>query len=64
LCKCETEVCELLEIPKPWATHAFVPIGWPVGGGHGPLSRRPVEETVFADRFGEAMFEASESSNS
>jgi len=64
LCKRETEVCELLEIPKPWATHAFVPIGWPVGGGHGPLSRRPVEETVFADRFGEAMFEANESSHS
>jgi nitroreductase/alkylhydroperoxidase family enzyme len=56
LCSREKEVRELLEIPEPWATCAFVPIGWPVGGGHGPLSRRPVEEVVFADRFGDALF--------
>ena len=46
---------ELLEIPEPWATAAFVPIGWPVGGGHGLISRRPVEEVVFSDRFGNAL---------
>jgi nitroreductase/alkylhydroperoxidase family enzyme len=57
LCRREAEVRELLEIPAPWATHAFVPIGWPVGGGHGPISRRPVEEAVFEDRFGDALFE-------
>lgn len=56
LCAREKEVRELLEIPEPWATSAFVPIGWPVGGGHGPISRRPVEQVAFADRFGEALF--------
>jgi nitroreductase/alkylhydroperoxidase family enzyme len=56
LCSREKEVQELLEIPEPWATCAFVPIGWPLGGGHGPLSRRPVEQVVFGDRFGEALF--------
>jgi len=56
LCSREKEVRELLEIPAPWATAAFVPIGWPVGGGHGPISRRPVEQVVFADRFGDTLF--------
>jgi len=56
LCRREKEVRELLEIPEPWATGAFVPIGWPVGGGHGPLSRRPIEQVAFADRFGEPLF--------
>lgn len=56
LCSREKEVRELLEIPEPWATSAFVPIGWPVAGGHGPLSRRPLEQVAFADRFGEPLF--------
>jgi nitroreductase len=59
LCAREKEVRALLEIPEPWATCAFVPIGWPVGGGHGPLTRRPVEQAVFADRFGDPLFPAS-----
>jgi hypothetical protein len=33
-----------------------VPIGYPVGRGHGPLSRRPVEQMVFADRFGQPLW--------
>jgi nitroreductase/alkylhydroperoxidase family enzyme len=56
LCAREAQVRELLEIPEPWATAAFVPIGWPVGGGHGPISRRPLEQVAFADRFGDALF--------
>lgn len=60
LCARETEVCELLAIPEPWATCAFVPIGWPARGGHGPLARRPVEQVAFADRFGQALFASAE----
>ncbi len=60
LCSREKEVRELLEIPEPWASCAFVPIGWPVGGGHGPLARRPVEQVAFADRFGQALFAGAE----
>ena len=60
LCAREKQVRELLEIPEPWATCAFVPIGWPVGGGHGPLTRRPLEQAAFADRFGQALFAPTE----
>jgi nitroreductase len=55
LCAHEAKIRPLLEIPEPWATAAFVPIGYPVGRGHGPLNRRPVEEMVFADRWGRAF---------
>ncbi len=54
LCEVESEVRELLEIPDPWCTAAAVPVGYPVGRGHGPVSRRPVEKMVFADRWGDA----------
>lgn len=60
LCEREKEVCDVLEIPEPWATAAFVPIGWPVGGGHGPLSRRPLEQVAFGDRFGSTLFASAE----
>ncbi len=52
LCECEPEVRELLSIPEPWGTAAAIPIGCPVGKGHGPLVRRSVEELVFLDSFG------------
>jgi nitroreductase/alkylhydroperoxidase family enzyme len=61
LCSREKEVRELLEIPEPWATAAFVPIGWPVGSGHGPLARRPVEQVAFGERFGQPLFPSSPS---
>lgn len=52
LCMCEPEVRELLAIPQPWGTAAAVPIGYPILRGHGPISRRPVEELAFADSWG------------
>jgi nitroreductase len=52
LCMCEPEVRELLGIPQPWGTSAVVPIGYPLSRGHGPISRRPVEELAFADFWG------------
>jgi nitroreductase len=57
LCEVEPEVRTLLSIPEPWATAAAVPIGYPVLGGHGPISRRPVEKLAFADTWGEAWGE-------
>lgn len=53
LCAKEPEIRPMLGLPEPWAFSAFVPIGYPVGKGHGPLSRRPVEDMVFAERWGE-----------
>ena len=52
LCMDEPAVRELLKIPDPWGTAAVVPIGYPVSRGHGPISRRPVEELVFSDAWG------------
>ena len=54
LCEVEPEVRELLAIPQPWATACAVPVGWPMGAGHGPISRRPVEKLAFTDRWGTA----------
>lgn len=53
LCAREAEIRPLLRLPEPWAFAAFVPVGFPVGTGHGPLGRRPIREMVFADRWGE-----------
>jgi nitroreductase len=55
LCAQEPEIRGLLELPEPWCLAAFIPIGYPVGKGHGPLVRRPLEEMVYADRFGNAF---------
>ena len=55
LCFREAEVAKLLEIPEGWGTCAYVPIGWPAGVGHGPISRRPIEKMAFADTFGEPI---------
>ena len=54
LCACEDEVREILGIPEPWGTAAAIPIGYPVLGGHGPISRRPVEKLTFSDAWGKA----------
>ncbi len=56
LCAEEPAVRALLEIPEPWGTAAAVPIGYPVRGGHGPISRRPVEKLAFLDRWSQPLF--------
>lgn len=56
LCRHEAEVKQLLGIPDGWATCAHVPVGYPAGAGHGPVSRAPVEETTYRDRWGEPLF--------
>lgn len=53
LCMKEAEVKQLLEIPEDWFTCAAVPIGYPVLRGHGPISRRPLETLVYANRWDE-----------
>ncbi len=55
LCEVEPEVRELLAIPDPWYTAAAVPIGYPLGKGHGPVSRRPVAKMAFGDRWGDPL---------
>ncbi len=55
LCECEPQVRELLGIPQPWGTAAAIPIGYPVGRGHGRLTRRGVEELTFLDVWGKPL---------
>ncbi len=51
LCMDEPGVKALLEMPDDWYTCAHVPIGYPVGGGHGHIARRPKEKMIFEDRW-------------
>jgi len=55
LCACEPEVNSLLAIPSPWGTAAAIPIGYPMLRGHGPITRRPVEELAFLDSWGKPL---------
>lgn len=55
LCYQEAAVREALAIPGDWYTCAFLPLGYPVRGGHGPISRRPVEKLCYGDRWGEPL---------
>jgi len=52
-CLDEAAVMEALDIPEGWATAAMVPIGLPVGGGHGSINRQPPSAMAFQDSFGE-----------
>lgn len=51
LCLEEPKVRELLAIPANWATAAYLPIGYPSGRGHGPLTRKPIEKVTYLDRW-------------
>ena len=55
LCYAEADMKAVLEIPEDWYTCAVMPIGYPVLGGHGPISRRPVPKLCFEDTFGNAI---------
>ncbi len=49
----EDEVRSLLGLPADVFTFAMMPIGFPLDK-YGPLSRRPVAEVAYADRWGQA----------
>ena len=52
-CLREDEVKAVLGIPDPWATAAMIPIGYPVGKGHGPITRKGPAEMVTRNGFDE-----------
>jgi nitroreductase len=60
LCISEPEVKKLLNIPEDWATAAMVPLGYSVGVGYGPISRKPVEDLFFQDSWGQPIDAAGE----
>jgi nitroreductase len=49
----EAETEAALGLPPDWHSYALLPIGYPVGR-FGPVRRVPLEEVVYADRWGEA----------
>jgi len=49
--RCEDEVKALLGIPEDVSTFALMPIGWPIDK-FGPLTRRPLTEVAYSDRWG------------
>ena len=53
-CLAEEEVKEALRIPEGWATLAIVPLGYPMGSGHGAITRQSVTALAFDDAFGVA----------
>jgi len=48
-CLREPEVKAALDIPADWATLALLPIGYPIGKGHGPIARQSPSQLVFDD---------------
>jgi len=48
----EDEIRSILSLPSDVFTFALMPIGYPLGN-YGPLSRRPVSEVAYSDRWGE-----------
>jgi nitroreductase len=45
-----------LSLPANVTPCAVIPMGWPVGGGYGPTTRRPVEELTHLDHYGNRAF--------
>ena len=41
-----------LNLPRGVTPLAVVPLGWPMRGGYGPTTRRPLEEVLHLDHFG------------
>lgn len=53
LCMEEDQIKSLLDIPEDWATAAMIPLGYPVGKGHGPITRKPVGRLFYSGKWGE-----------
>ena len=53
LCYEEAEVKPMLGLPGDWYTCAHVPVGYPVKGGHGPISRNSLEKMVSYNKWAE-----------
>src|SRR5437764_8028177 len=49
----EKEAEAVLGLPADWHSYAIIPIGYPVGR-FGPVRRIPLQEVVYADRWGQA----------
>jgi nitroreductase len=55
LCAYEPQVKDLLGIPDGVAVAGVIALGWPARPLHKKLTRRPLSEVVFAERYGEPL---------
>ena len=51
-----TLVRRTLGLPSGVTPCAVIPLGWPIRGGYGPTTRRPIGEVVHVDRYGNRPF--------
>jgi len=51
-----TQARRTLGLPPKVTPCAVVPLGWPLKGGYGPTTRRPVREIVHLDHYGNRAF--------
>lgn len=56
VCAYEPQIRELLAIPDGVAVAAVIALGWPARPLPTMLTRRPVADTAFAERYGEPLF--------
>jgi nitroreductase len=56
LCAYEAQIAELLGLPEGVAVAGVVALGWPARPLLRKLSRRPVDEVVYADRYGVTLW--------
>lgn len=56
LCAYEPQIRELLAIPEGVAVAAVIALGWPERPLPKKLTRRPVADTAFSERYGEPLF--------
>jgi nitroreductase len=63
LCAYEEEIRDLLGLPEGVAVAAVVALGWPERPLHRRLTRRPVEELLFSERYGEPLLVAADRSD-
>ena len=57
LCAQEPAVAELLALPEGFLTAAHVAVGYPANPFPRRLTRTPVAEVVYAERFGAPLFD-------
>jgi nitroreductase len=51
-----TQARRTLQLPPKVTPCAVIPLGWPLRGGYGPNTRRPVREILHLDRYGNRAF--------
>src|SRR4029079_11106677 len=51
-----TQARRTLGLPPKVAPCAVIPLGWPLKGGYGPTTRRPVREVAHLDHYGNRAF--------